>query len=377
MPSQTWRVLCVEDDAGIADNVKGIFEEWADDSAIGIFQVEVETSFSNACTRLTMEHFDLVTLDLHQDDGPDPKGAANGEDEAGRTVLRAVIDSRFIPVIFYTGFSHKVESLISPVIKVVKKGDGDIENLRRAAIEILATGIPQLVRHIADETRKYLWDTVSAEWSKMRADITESDLAYLLARRLASGLAADSVKDFLNHPQEKSRPIEFYIYPVTIGKIFTGYISDADEAGTFWVVVTPACDFAQKKLDKVLLVGARRLDERAEYKAWKADKERWDGRGEQEDKGKISKFNGYVKFIRNNAGDRYRYLPGTFFLPDCIADFQCLKQVLLKDLQGMNFSCRLDNPYRQDFLNAFSRYYGRLGSPDPDYPEIIIAHMGS
>jgi CheY-like chemotaxis protein len=358
-----WRILCVDDDEKIAKQVAEYFTAWKKENPLGEFTAVVEADFKAAKERLANERFDLVTLDLHG--SADPKPEKEGENSAaqeGRQLLEELRKTRFIPVIFYTGFADKIEDLQSPVVKVVKKGQDDVAAVRDAAKALFSTGLPQLVRHVEQEQRSYLWDTVDKHWSKFAADATDSEeFSYLLARRLAHRFGREGIKELLGHPSQIARPIEFYIYPPVTSVIKTGGIYEFE--GKFWLVATPACDFAQKKADRILLVGAPPLSSDSRVSDWK--KTKWVP-GAKEDKEGQKTFSKLNALLTNNAGERYRFLPGTFFLPDLIVDAQLMKQADTKELEKMSHKCTLDSPYREEFALHFSRYYGRLGTPDLD-----------
>ncbi|MBB6247739.1 response regulator [Rhodanobacter sp. A1T4] len=365
-----WRVLCVDDDREVASTVAEFFTAWEDENPYGTFVVEVEPDFTKAIERLKDERFDLVTLDLHGSNDPEPiKIDGEKGDQEGKRVLDALRVARFVPVIFYTGFAEKISSLKTGVVKVVTKGSDGLQNLREAAREIFATGLPSLMRHIENEKRDFIWDTVDRHWDKVGVAGSSEDLAYLLARRLANRFNRDTVKAFLNHKAEAARPIEMYIYPPLSDTVKTGSILEKDADGTFWVVATPACDFAQAKADKVLLVAASPLADDARYVEWRKGK--WTGDGKPPNNSARDSYEKLKRLFKNSAGDRYWFLPGTFFLPDLIIDLQKLKQIDPVSLNDAVVVCCLDSPYREEFLLRLSRYYGRLGTPDLEVSEIF------
>ncbi|GAA4796331.1 response regulator [Lysobacter hankyongensis] len=367
-----WRILCVEDDEAVALNLVDFFSEWYDDNPFGADGIEVviERSFESAIRRLKNEHFDLVTLDLHGTGDPDPLSTAgDNADQEGMRVLKSLREVRFLPVIFYTGFAERIKSIETGVVRVVKKGEDDPQGLRSAARKIYDTGLPRLLRQIDSEKREYMWDTVDRYWSDVGAESAESDLAYLLARRLAARFNRDSVKELLGHKPGAARPVEMYIYPPIDRKIKTGCIFK-DEGGSHWVVVTPACDFAQANAEHVLLVGADDLANEKRFIAWQATA-KWKGVGEPPSKPDGAAWNKLTALMRNNGGDRWRFLPGTFFLPNLVVDIQKLNQLPLADMERKKVICQLDSPYIEELMLHFSRYYGRIGTPDLDPTELV------
>lgn len=365
-----WRVLCIDDDAKIAEQVAEYFTSWSKDNPFDDLEVLTETDFDAGSKRLANERFDLITLDLHGEKDPTP--ASRGEDDPaqqGRRVLDKLRKTRFVPVIFYSGYADKIANLQSPVVRVVKKGEDDLAKVREAARAIFATGLPKLIRHIDEEQRSYLWDTVDKHWSKFFSNGGKDEIPYLLARRLAARLNHESITNLLNHERDHVHPVEFYIYPPLAEKIKTGGIYSSDKNNVYWIVATPACDFARDKADRVLLVGATELSCHKRFIEW--NKSKWTPGQEDESGKKKSSYGKFCELLNNNAGERYYFLPGTFFIPDLIADMQLLRQVTTGDLDAMNQVCRLDSSYREEFLLRVSKYYGRIGTPDLEISAIF------
>lgn len=361
------RVLCVDDNPATLENIMDIISTW-DDSKYGAFEVIGEKSFERAVERLRVERFDLVTLDLHGSSDPDPiKDDGLEEQQEGQKVLAALRESRFIPVVFFTGYAEKIANLESGVVKVVKKGEDDFNQVREAINSLYATGISSLISHIEEENRKYIWETLDKSTATIGEEVSSEDFAYLLARRLGARLSRESVKELLGHDRDKVRPVEMYIYPPHVERIKTGCIIK-EEDGSYWVVATPACDFAQAKAETILLIGTALLEESQQFKDWAVEK--WDGTGTSPSKNAEKKYNKLRSVLANNAGDRYRFLPGTFFVPNLIVDFQRLKQVAATAVEKFDVVCRVDSPFREELLSQLSRYYGRMGVPD-----LNVAHL--
>jgi CheY-like chemotaxis protein len=368
---QVWRVLCVDDDPALARQAADYLGNWKRDNPWGRFECEVESNFANAIERLKRERFDLVTLDLHG-----PKDVAPQEDaefglQQGEMVLKALRGTRFIPVIFITGYADKISKLASAVVKVVKKGDDELTQVRTSASELYATGLPELMRSVDELERKYMWETVADQWGGFSGESDISELSQLLARRLAAHLAAE-----VTGVQKGSRAIEYYVYPALDNDVAAGNIYAID--GFRWVVVTPACDLAvqpdgRRKADTVILARAADLTTDDRHKAWKASK--W-VTGDATNNAAQKAHDKLVRLMKDNDGDRWRFLPGTFFIPDLVVDFQHLWHVSFAYLEERRAECRLDSPFRQEFLLKFSRYYGRLGTPDLDTGAVLARLKG-
>jgi CheY-like chemotaxis protein len=372
-----WRVLCVDDDPAKAEQIAEYFTSWRVENPIGDFETQIETEFSNAVRRLETERFDLVTLDLHSEADAPPAAAGEAPTvQQGQRVLNELKQRRFVPVIFYSGYAEKIADLQSLVVKVVKKGEDDLAQVRGAAKALFATRLPELIRHIEKEQRSYLWDTIDRQSSRFAAEERPEELLYLLARRIAARLNRGALKEMLGYAPKDARPIEFYIYPPSEETIRTGCLFGPDGDGTFWIVATPSCDFEQGNAERILMVGAKPIATHERYAEWQAARAvaatAQPSRRQQE--AASGSRNRVRELVKNRAGDRLRFLPGTFFLPDLLVDMQVLQQVTISELEKMPVICRLDAPYREDLLLHLSHYYGRLGTPDLDM-EVVFKRL--
>ena len=361
MTGIVWNVLAIDDKQKVLGDIEEVLtkgKHFGEDT----FKVDKINSFEDGRRALADRRYDLIVLDVHKDSDPDPgAAAAAGEDnQAGERILAELKGIRFIPVIFYTGFPHKVRHLESPVVRVVEKGT-KIEVLRDAVASILKTKLPHLTRHLEIQQRNFMWEALDKEWEKMGLEIGSDDLVYLMARRLANGLSRDAIQSFLGLSGDSINPVEMYIYPPLDPKPSTGDILSKD--GAYWMIMTPVCDFAQEKADNVLLVRLIPLAETQPYKDWIEQVKQ----GAAADKEVTSTARGKViGIIKDKKKERTKFLPGTFFLPDCFADFQQVKQLKLTDVDLKDRVCSMDSPYREEMLHLFSRYYGRIGTPDVD-----------
>jgi len=367
-----FRLLCVDDDLDKAQEAAEALTTWVKGNPYIEFEAETETSFGAAMRKLVNERFDLITLDLHGKDDPQPAVANKGPETAagadahdpaqqGMRVLEELRKTRFVPVIFYSGFAAKIQDLQSPVVRVVTKGGDDVVNLRQAANEIYSTGLPKLIRQIEEEQRSYIWDSIDSDWKQLGSHADPDELAYLVARRLAAGLTHEAIKVLLNHDRDQARPIEFYIYPAPENEIKTGAIYRDEKTGIFWIVATPACDFAQHNAENVLLIGTSELCATDSYKKWCENK--WVPGAAKEKPGKDS-YNNLCKLMNNRSKERFYFLPGTFFIPDLVVDMQHIRQESIEGLKVQEPVCQLDGPFREEFLLRLSKYYGRIGTPD-------------
>jgi len=366
-----WRVLVVEDDRIIAGQIESDASSGRLLPPVGAIECEICATFEEAVPHLEASRFDFLILDLRKD----ANLAAPDDPTPGLTVFEEIKKRRFVPIIFYTALAHHVRNLETTFVRVVEKSEG-LRKLRTEVLGIYNTELPNLVRHLEEEQRNYMWDFVDKQWKQLSSPYEKADLAYLLARRLANMLQRVSIRRFLRGEDEvvsdaadykKVHPVEMYIKPpddsvVLAGQIIKGPIK-GDEA--YWIVLTPSCDFEQGKVNRALLARCSELTEEPEYKEFSTQRN-------SATEGKLKSL------LRDNRKgkqpERFKYLPGTFFIPDLLIDFQHLVQVPRGELDSMEKVAALDSPFAESVVARFSRYYGRIGTPNLDVG-LVLSRM--
>ena len=368
----TWRALVVDDK--LADEVAELIsgnKVLADPDQI---ECIIRRSFSDAIPVIENERVDLVVLDLKDDDA----NADAGESAfPGKSVFDQIREKRFIPIVFYTAWPKHAVEVPKPFVKVVTKGDP--ENLRQAIREVFDTRLPQLVRHLEAAQREYMWDFVEQHWQQLDGQAQAADLTYLLARRLAAVLRQQCIREFLKGtiaamPDiRKAHPMDFYVYPPLPGTYFAAdIVQEPGKENAYWVLLTPSCDFEWKKVEHVLLAKCEPLEARKEVKSINDAREK-----EQEPpEGAINKLS---RLLKDDLGqkDRFKFLPGTFFVPNLLVDFQQLRCVSVDDFIGRGWKvvASLDTPFAESLVSTFTRFYGRLGTPDLDV-QLVLRRLG-
>lgn len=360
-----WRFLIIEDNSDIARQLKEAVPSFVE-SPDTAEAVDVNT-FSDAEKRMLVERYDLLILDLK--DSSDSTPEADSE-PAGVKIFESLKKTKFVPVIFYTAYAHKVRDLETSFIRVVEKTKG-IEKVRDEVKRIMQTRLPSLARRLEDVQRDYMWEFVSLHWKEFKSPHEQGDLAYLLARRLALSMEAlakelsTSVQGIAgaSFGDGESHPMAMYISPPIGQQRQAGDIllDEKDGSGSYWVVLTPSCDFVQKKVRHVVLAKCDKLIDQKEYKDWVAS----DSATKSSHLESLIGDNRQSKDeIGNLQPERFKFLPGTFFIPDLLIDFQQVKSVAIASLEAMKPIASLDSPYAEALLARFARYYGRLGTPD-------------
>lgn len=359
------------------------FATWLTVMVAPLVVVETCSKFPQAFEMLERFRFDMVILDLKDDDVALPDDNA---ELPGLKIFAQIRNRRFLPVVFYTALPERVRDRVSPFVRVVEKTKG-ILGIRTEVRTVLGTHLPSLSRHLEDEQRAYMWDFMDSHWKELTKSHERIDLTYLLARRLAFSLRGPMIRKFAGQiggdvpaTDHDVHPMEMYVAPPVKGIRLAGDIvkitrdtkvtKDGTEViepkETWHIVLTPSCDFEQCKADSVLLARCFRLIEQDEYVKWK--------KVNPPSNGATKDLQALIGDNRGGQRDRFKFLPATFFMPDLIVDLQQLESIQKDELEKFTAVASLDSPYAESLLARFSRYYGRLGTPNLD-KEIVINRL--
>ena len=378
MPYTTWRLLVADDEPDICRQVK----EYLDDATLTAdgderLVVETVTNFDSVTSAVEHHRVDLLILDVRMQ-----VQAQSHEKEAGERVLEEIQQKRFIPIVFYTGLAHLVKYLETPLVRVVEKTQG-LSYLEGVVQEVFQTGLPQvnraLVRHLETVQRDYMWEFVASNWEDISRDGDRLSLAYLLARRLVSSLSGPGIQQLATDlgdalvpdgDNEKVHPMRFYVLPPVEGQspqsgdLFQGSINDTDG---YWILLTPSCDMVQgrEKARWVIFARCESLEQQPEFTNWQAALPNPSNNVDQALKSLLGNNR------RQNQSERFYYLPGVLTLPHLLVDFQQLGTLPLNQLSNLNHMASLDSPFSEALLARFTRYFGRLGTPDLDVDGLV------
>lgn len=363
-----WQILSVDDDPDVGRQIKGLLEVKpagaADELTIDALQ-----DFDEAMRKLDTMLYDLVIIDVF-------KGKAGLEVELrpGADLLRSIKERCFVPVVFYTALPAAVNDQRSELVHVVHKTTGGLDELRKSVMNLIGTGLPlvnrALITHFFKVQAEYMWEFVQPHWANFAATPDRKSLAYLLARRLAASLSRENIHILITslggsaaqETEDAVHPMEYYIHP-PVGEMFsTGdiLVRTEGERRTYHIILTPTCDMVvsegrEVKSEYVIIAGCTPLTETTEGKEWM-------------ERGSDNAKKALVAFMKNNKQkgqpDRHYFIPGTFFLPDLFADFQLIQAVPFATLETFERVASLDSPFAECLLNRFSRYMGRVGTPD-------------
>jgi hypothetical protein len=223
-----------------------------------------------------------------------------------------------------------------------------------------------------------MWDFVNTHWKDFTSPHDQADIAYLLARQLALSLQLEARRlartiagrELPLADPANIHPMEMYVPPPLGQNRLAGDIVRGSVTGEMgiWLILTPSCDFEQKgRLRNVLLARCFPLAEQSEFRVWKQNPSAIT----------VDPLKALIQDARKDTQpERFKFLPGTFFLEDSVVDFQMLKMITPDDLSKLEVIASLDSPFAEAVVARFARYFGRLGTPDVD-KQVVINRLQS
>ncbi len=355
------RVLYVDDEAATAQQAKDLYDE----SEIAGYKIEFDTvtDFDKAINQLSRSNYDIVILDVYQG-----KPALDNDNLKGKEVLERIKATTPVTVIMYTALPAQVKDLKSPMVKVLSKAEDDLGKAIEREIE---SGIPavkhRLLGHINSELTKYYWGFAEDKADLLATTKDDHLFEYLVARSLASTLDGEGATKLFGGTidSDNVHPWRMYIIPPSSNEASKmGQIVLKD--GTYRIVLTPSCDFANNKAAYVLTALCDKLEGNQEVtrllNRYKAD---------TTNPGKKAEL---AQFLKSNTNDRHFFLPSVDILdlPSLVIDLQSISSIEISELRNSYVvTAELDTPYAQDLQAKFTRYNNRPGTPDIDTEHLI------
>ena len=375
-----WHILLVEDDLGLARSTKKLIERRSISAKGERAIVEVTRKFPDALGLLERQRFDLVVLDIRNEETlaelkaavtPDVAAGLDSGDEVteadqGLTVFADIRSRRFLPIVFYSAVPHLAQEHHNPpFVTVVSKSAEEDNALRDSIGAVFDSELPSISRllglHLDDIVRGFMIDFVEANWVDLMTPAGKADLAYLLVRRLARSLDATFIRGLLAEADPETsgvHPSRLFVMPPD-GPLTTGDIVKTGD-GSWAIVLTPACDFVLRKevrkAEFVMTATCVPLQATPQFVKWSSS-------GSNDSARKLKEL------IENKPGahlDRFYFLPAAWGTPALVVDLQQLHSVPYSTAAGYGRAASLDDPYAQAVVAQLGRFFGRMGTPDLD-----------
>lgn len=355
---QRVRVLIIEDQAALAaDAQREITEAFGEGDEIEVL-VLVATDFEEGFRKVRSGESDVVVLDVRRD----ATASTAGDDTAGHAGYLDIKKARFAPIIFWTALPDKVsDEEMPPLVTVVTKEDTEkLPDAIRAAVASRAMDtINSIQQQVTSVLTDHMWTELAPNWNEYTKDAEGGSIAPVLLSRLARVIDDDREGSFTGHPSFR------YVYPPASGRRAPGDILRASD-DMWWVVLTPACDFAQHKVGRVLLARASPLEDHEKYIAWRGEYLAEKNKGKAAHNRGKGEWNSLRQDVLTSTRGQFHYLPRFREIPDLVIDLEDVCAEPEERLADYVSVASLSSPFAESLLAQHSHYRGRIGVPDLD-----------
>ena len=374
MKMNEMKLILIEDYDQDVNSCKEAVQDFNETNGCNI-QLEIHKTIQSASNALESSYFDGAIIDMQLADSRD-------EGNQALDVIRHHL--KRIPVAICSGNIDVADVTDIPSIGRFAKGDVRYEDIICKFWDIYKTGITKImggkgqieqslsqifIKHLLPEIVTVLGSgSTGSESNWVRyAKINSHETEEALLRHTINHLTHELYKS-----DGKCYPDEMLIRLLGPTPINTGCILKHKESGIFYIVMSPACDLAERKressegesrkcnTDRAMLVEIQNLDDiLSNYEKYeKASTET------QKENIKQSLF-GNIK--ANKGGQYYHWLP---ILDSCqegaAINFRRVSTYDEADLNTYfgNPVIQVASPFLKDIISRFSSYYARQGQPD-------------
>lgn len=344
-----------------------ILEDAEEINEHGEYQVEIyhAKNSKEAYYMLYTERIDGVILDLLLEGGGEAQ--KNDEDLGGNIFLNNLLNKDILPVIVRTNTPGRVlayEKDTKNLITTYAKTDSSYEMLQQLIKEIDSAKFKLLGR--SGELSQGITEIF---WKSLPQDIDSWEVNKGVAIRYVSSWLKNNY-DYDTDLQDfsKQSPREVYMFPNLTPKLCTGDILEKD--GLHYVVLTPACDLANRKCEKVLLVKII-----SDHSVLSSPTKFRNALRKAKTGENTSEF---AEFTRHKSKNRYHFLPKVPDFNGGVMDFQDVVTVEyipqerdIKSELGYKRVGVITDAFIRDIIARFGMYYQRQGQPDLDIDEVI------
>lgn len=327
----------------------------------------------SAMIELYQNYFKAIIIDLKLNN--DDNAVESDEEISGNVLLRRIIEKEIVPIVVITGFPDKVSADIDKSIVKVLPKETNLYDEINALIEKYSDSVFKIFGsrgEINKNIKELFWNVIPQCFTSKNQDISllsKKKQETVIIRYISSWL---SNKYMFDDKYIDVEPIEMYMFPNPIKQVCTcdiykKYI-DANIV-EYFIVLTPSCDLANKKVDEVILCKIKNYDEVQSFK------ERLEIYNNEQNKesNKAKKAKGdLMKWFRNSHSDslRYHFLPKVKDFPGGFVDFRSILSLEYDKERGEIIDDSylkigvITESFKRDIVSRFSSYYHRQGQPE-------------
>jgi CheY-like chemotaxis protein len=350
-------ILIVEDNAEQIQIYNDSIDSFNKESDIPIHHI-IKNNFSDSIMLLNRHIFDAAIIDI--------KLAGTDIEGDGNKVIRAIKNRLRFPIYVISGYIAELDEDLQEQNVFYKIYERDKISYIEAYKDIYAiykTGLTNILggRGVIENYLTHIF------WKNL-ADSYDLWLTIKDSEKLLLRYTLMHVVEFLNRNEcgefELYHPNETYIIPpIDINKILTGDILKDKRDSISFIVLTPLCDFAYNKAERIIICQIESLTKSILQKKLKLIKKNTETEKNTTDVKNI---------IKNNYSNKYYFLPKTDKFDGGLINFQKVSSLRSKQIQEQFYkTATISHYFIKDIISKFSYYYSRQGSPDYDIMKIL------
>ncbi|GET25066.1 hypothetical protein [Prolixibacter sp. NT017] len=294
------------------------------------------------------------------------------DDAKGNELIEKIYKKNRIPIFVYSNnlplLEEKYKDNQSQLLKAYNKADKPFSEILKEISSLYSLGFIDILGkrgQIDSFLNKIFWNHFAKNLEKWEShEGTKEEREKVLIRYISEHLKEHMELKKGSDPFEHYVPEEAYIIPSIKEFVFTGSIVKKEDF--FYLVLNPACDFANNKTDYILI---SKIDPKASLLTSSIKKYNKIGNS-KEDKEKAQ--NRLYSLISNSCSPRYYFLPKANSFQGGLIDFQKIetvkRKVFINEYKAIG---TVTSSFMKDITAKFSYYLSRQGSPDFDLDKIF------
>ena len=372
--------LLIDDEQQQEDIFKEAIDEINTDDPSNKLTYKVVKTPEEAMIELYKNYFQAIIIDLKLTN--DDNKSTDDEQISGNILLNQIIQKEIIPIVVRTGFPSKVSDKINQsIVKVIPKEE-PLYNVIKELKEKYSDSVFKIFGsrgEINNNIKELFWDVMPNYFASGDNDISplpRDKQETVIIRYISSWFPN---KYMFDEKYIDVEPIEMYMFPNPIKQVCTCdiYKKDISEDNyEYFIVLTPSCDLANKKVDEVILCKIKKYDEIRSFV------EQLNKYNNESDKGssKAKKAKESLsKWFRNSHADsmRYHFLPKVNKFTGGFVDFRSIISLEYNKDSGEIINEEyskvgvITESFKRDIVSRFSSYYHRQGQPEFNCDSIL------
>ena len=366
------KFLLIDDENEQSELLKSAIDEINAESGYNQLSFHTVNTPEDAMIALYSYSFQAIIIDLKllaEDDTVN-----NDEEISGNILLNRIIEKEIIPIVVRTGFPEKISDEINKdIVKVYPKED-PLYDIIKELISSYSDSVFKIFGskgEISKNIKELFWSIIPECFSNNNAEV--SSLSFekketVIIRYISSWF---NNKYMFDEKYIDVEPIEMHMFPNPIEQVCNCDIYEKKDKKScdYYIVLTPSCDLANKKIDEVILCKIKEYNEIPQFtENLNNYKEETSKESKKAKKAKES----LTRWFRNAHTDsiRYHFLPKFSKFSGGFVDFRSVISLKYNretgKIEDTNYKKIgvITESFKRDIVARFSSYYHRQGQPE-------------